>query len=46
MFINKLDDTIKQLEFEDTETHHTVGCIGAGHQSSILANITAYKQND
>lgn len=26
MFVNKLDDAIKQLEFENTETHHIVGC--------------------
>lgn len=39
MFINKLDDIIKQLEFENTETHHTAGCIGVRRQSSILANI-------
>lgn len=45
MFINKLD-AIKQLEFESTETHHTVGSIGVRQQSSILANISAYKQNN
>lgn len=42
----KLDDAIKQLEFENTETHHTVGCICVRQWGATLAKVTAYKQND
>lgn len=44
MFINKLSDTIKQFEFVNTET--LLAVLLSGKRSSILANITAYKQND
>lgn len=44
MFINKLSDTIKQFEFVNTET--LLAVLVSDKRSSILANITAYKQND
>lgn len=44
MFINKFNDTIKQFEFVNTET--LLAALVSGKRSSILANITVYKQND